>query len=59
MALQHKGKRGGARVIYFYLSKNERIYLITAYRKSDKENLTADDLKAFRNLIKIIKDLEK
>lgn len=58
MALPNTGKRGGARVIYLYISLKERIYLITAYRKSGKDNLTSDDLKAFRELIKVIKAME-
>lgn len=53
MALSHTGKRGGARVSYF--SVKGKIYLITAYKKSNKENLSAGDLKVFRLLTKSIK----
>jgi hypothetical protein len=59
MSIENIGKRGGARVIYLYLSLKGRIYLITAYKKTNKENLTPDDLKIFRQLIKVLKDLEK
>lgn len=58
VTLPHTGKRGGARVVYLYISIKGRIYLITAYRKSNKENLTGDDLKAFSQLIKTIKEME-
>nr|WP_199851032.1 MULTISPECIES: type II toxin-antitoxin system RelE/ParE family toxin [unclassified Halomonas] len=39
MALSNQGKSGGARVIYF-LATAERVYLILAYPKSVKDNLT-------------------
>lgn len=58
MVIENTGKRGGARVIYLYLSIKGRIYLITAYRKTGKENLTRDDLKVFKKLVKTIKDME-
>ncbi len=46
------------KVIYLYLAIKGKIYLITSYRKSSKENLTGDDLKVFRTLIKTIKNME-
>jgi len=39
------GKRGGARVVYILRNENFPIFLIAAYAKNDKENLT----KAERN----------
>ena len=44
------GKRGGIRVIYF-AAIEERIYLLAAYAKSDREDLTITQLKALRRLI--------
>ena len=58
MSIENTGKRGGARAIYLYLSLHGRIYLITAYKKTNKENLSSDDLKVFRELIKSLKDME-
>jgi hypothetical protein len=58
MSLENTGKRGGARAIYLYLSMKGRIYLITAYKKINKENLTNDDLKVLRQLSKTIKDMK-
>jgi mRNA-degrading endonuclease RelE of RelBE toxin-antitoxin system len=40
-----KGKSGGARLITNYVISNETIYLLAIYDKSDKENLTAKELK--------------
>ena len=58
MGIYNTGKRGGARVIYLYPVSKERIYLITSYKKTDRENLTHADLKAFRRLIKTIENME-
>jgi hypothetical protein len=38
--LEGRGKRGGARLIYYYRETKGRIYLIVAYAKGRKENLT-------------------
>lgn len=40
-----QGKRGGTRVIYFNLSEQGVIYLLTLYQKSEKENITANEIK--------------
>ena len=39
------GKRGGVRVIYFNRSREGLIYLIAIYRKSNRENMTSDEIK--------------
>ena len=40
-----KGKRGGARVLYFYYLHRETIYLLYAYAKSDLKVITPEDKK--------------
>ncbi len=45
-----KGKRGGSRVIYYFLDEKRRFYLLTIYGKNEMSDLTADQkkqLKAF------------
>jgi mRNA-degrading endonuclease RelE of RelBE toxin-antitoxin system len=49
-----RGKRGGTRVIYYWYRPNERIYLIYAYSKSDREDLTATQLRLLRQLMRDI-----
>lgn len=49
MALDSGGKRGGARVIYF-LASTDTIYLILAYRKNVKDNLTPHEKSALKTL---------
>jgi hypothetical protein len=40
-----QGKRGGVRVVYFNLSEQGVIYLLTLYQKSDKENISPNEIK--------------
>ncbi len=47
----NKGKRGGIRVIYYwYVSENE-IYMLLAYGKGEKDDLSAKELKVLRGVI--------
>ena len=46
-----RGKRGGIRVIYYYFNENEQIYMLFAYPKSKKDDLTADQLKQLKQLV--------
>jgi len=39
-----KGKSGGARIITNIVIKDETVYLLAIYNKSDKENLTDKEL---------------
>lgn len=50
------GKRGGARVIYVDLVVLEEIYLLAAYAKNEQTNLTPDEKKIIRSLIKTLKE---
>ena len=50
-AMGGKGKSGGGRAIYVALVEDEVAYMITAYAKSDKQDLTADDKKAIKAFI--------
>jgi len=46
-----KGKRGGVRVIYYWLTKDEQIFMVHAYSKSKTENLTKDQLKQLAAIV--------
>jgi hypothetical protein len=50
-----KGKRGGARVIYLHIKAADEIHLITIYGKDQQDDLTAEDKKLFRHLVRILK----
>ena len=45
-----RGKRGGIRVIY-YLVTRDQIYMLFAYAKNQQENLTQQQLQRLRNLV--------
>ena len=52
---QGRGKRGGARVIYFWHVPGERIYLLYGYVKSEREDLTPQQVKQLGDLMKDVK----
>ena len=46
-----KGKRGGLRVIYYWIAADHKIYLLYAYSKSKQEDLAPDQIKILRRLM--------
>ena len=50
-----RGKRGGARVVYLHFAELDRIYLITIYGKDQQDDLSADDKKLYRELVRMLK----
>lgn len=47
-----RGKRGGARVIYYHVSSEHLILLIVAYSKNEQEDLDRKQLKILADLVK-------
>jgi hypothetical protein len=47
-----RGKRGGARVIYYHVSSQHLILLIVAYAKNEQEDLDRRQLQIFAQLVK-------
>ena len=47
-------KRGGSRIIYYWLAKEEHIYLLTVYAKGAKDDLTAAERAAWRKAVEAI-----
>ena len=45
------GKRGGLRVIYYWEAASETFYMLTVYRKSDQEDLSARQLRLLKRLV--------
>lgn len=52
--LEGRGKRGGARVIYFYHSPGIPLFALTAYAKSVQADLSAAHRNEFRRLTKLL-----
>jgi hypothetical protein len=46
-----KGKRGGIRVIYYWYVREEEIYMLLAYAKGEKDDLSAMELKTLRKVV--------
>lgn len=54
-----KGKSSGYRVLYLFLKIKSKIFLIYAYPKSEKENITSEEKKVFKVLVTALKEAEK
>jgi hypothetical protein len=52
--LEGRGKRGGARVIYFYHSADIPLFALTAYAKNERADLSQRDRNDFRQLTKLL-----
>lgn len=50
-SLPGRGKRGGARMIYYYWVVKSRIYLLFAYSKSTKGDLTREQVRILAGLV--------
>jgi hypothetical protein len=53
---QGRGKRGGARVIYYWHISKHCVDLIYGYVKSECEDLTLQQIKVLAKLMKDMKD---
>ncbi|MBW3563357.1 MAG: type II toxin-antitoxin system RelE/ParE family toxin [Acidobacteria bacterium] len=47
-----KGKRGGARVIYYWYQADDVIYMLLAYSKGERDDLSAKEKRILRQLVK-------
>jgi mRNA-degrading endonuclease RelE of RelBE toxin-antitoxin system len=48
---QTKGKRGGIRVIYYWYLSEDQIYMLLAYGKNEKEDLTEKQKQILRKIV--------
>ncbi len=51
-SISGSGKSGGLRIIYYYFLKEETIYLILPYKKSEQDDLTKAQLKVLSDHVK-------
>ncbi len=54
--LDNRGKRGSVRVCYTDFAEYEVTYLITAFTKNEKENLTNEEKNVLKKLVKALKE---
>ena len=55
--LEGRGKRGGARVIYFYHSADIPLFALTAFAKNERADLSQKDRNDFRRLTKLLAEI--
>jgi hypothetical protein len=48
------GKRGGARVLYYYISARARVYLLMIYAKAGRDSITAAEKTELQKLTRIL-----
>ena len=53
-AFEHRGKSGGVRVIYVDFEVYEKIYLLTAYTRNEKDDLTKKERSEIKQLIEVL-----
>ena len=54
--LEHRGKSGSVRVCYTDFSEYEVIYLITAFTKDEQSNLSDEEKRVLKKLVKSLKE---
>ncbi len=55
-AFKDRGKSGSSRVIYVDFEVYEKIFLITAYPKNVKDNLTESEKNELRQMVRILEE---
>lgn len=50
-----RGKSGGVRVVYYWITSDDQVLLLTIYAKNERGNLTAADLKLISQKIRRLK----
>lgn len=53
---QQRGKRGGARVIYYWHARSDCIYLLYGYAKSSRDDLTRRQPRTLRTWLRGLMD---
>ncbi len=51
-SIRGKGKSGGIRVIYYLFLRDEKIYMLFPYKKSNQGDLTTEQLKILIEFVK-------
>ncbi|WP_372810522.1 type II toxin-antitoxin system RelE/ParE family toxin [Litorivivens sp.] len=49
--LEGRGKSGGVRVIYYWLTEDEQVLMLYVYPKSEQDNLTAEQTKVLKVIV--------
>jgi hypothetical protein len=49
--IEGKGKRGGIRIIYYWVTTDDQLWMLYAYAKTRQEDLTRDQVKTLREIV--------
>ncbi len=49
--LDGRGKRGGVRIIYYWATSRSQIFMLYAYAKSEREDLTKNQLSVLKKVV--------
>lgn len=49
--LDGKGKRGGVRIIYYWMTADDQLWMLYGYAKAGREDLTKAQLKTLREIV--------
>ena len=49
--LAGRGKSGGVRIIYYWVSADDQIYMLYAYPENEQEELTAEQKKLLEKMV--------
>ncbi len=49
--VEGKGKCGGVRIIYYWVSADDQIWMLYGYAKTSQEDLSKEQLKALREIV--------
>ena len=49
--LEGRGKRGGIRVIYYWATNDDQIFMLYGYPKNEQANLTKEQLSVLKKLV--------
>ena len=52
-----KGKRGGIRTIYLYITEKSHIHFLTLYAKNEVSDLTAQEKKILKGIVEELKNV--
>ena len=55
--LEGRGKRGGARVIFFFHDMEMPLYLMTAYAKNERENVSQAEINTLQKIARALVEM--
>jgi hypothetical protein len=50
--VEGRGKSGGIRVIYYYVTSDNKVFMLVAYDKSKKDDLTKKQLSSLKKIVR-------